>query len=156
MKKIFIIGLLMILTIIFVTSCSEKEEVPLPTPLPAVEDELPPPPTEEEPIKAQNVVEITSSGFNPKILTIKAGDTVTWINKDTAGHWPATDLHPVHMTYPGSSIKKCGTVEEKNIFDACRDLAQGESYSFTFGRVARWPYHDHSSVRFGGTIVVQS
>lgn len=102
-----------------------------------------------------NTIEIKSNGFNPGELTIKAGDTVTWINKDTVGHWPASAVHPTHEKYPGSSVTKCNTAEQPNIFDACKNLAQGESWSFTFKEKGTWFYHDHSNSRLFGKIVVE-
>ena len=106
-------------------------------------------------VKAQsNVVEITSLGFSPSILTINAGDQVTFVNKDSKPHWPATDIHPTHPVYPNSNIEKCGTSEEKDMFDACKGLNLGESYSFTFNDKGSWKYHDHLSARIKGTIVV--
>jgi plastocyanin len=102
-----------------------------------------------------NVIEMTSSGFSPKTLNISKGDTVTWINKDTTPHWPASAMHPTHTVYPGSNIEKCGTSEQGNIFDACRGLAQGESYSFTFNEVGSWGYHDHLNSNLFGKIVVK-
>lgn len=99
------------------------------------------------------VVKITSSGFSPKTLTVKAGTTVTFVNEDSNKHWPASAMHPTHTLYPGSGIDKCGTGEE--IFDACRGLAKGESFSFNFNEKGSWKYHDHLSVSSTGTIVVE-
>lgn len=99
-------------------------------------------------------IEITSSGFSPRTLTINAGDTVTWTNKDSRRHWPASASHPTHTIYPGSSISKCGTSAESEIFDACRGLSAGESYSFIFSEKGTWQYHDHLSTSRTGTIIV--
>ncbi len=99
-------------------------------------------------------IEITSSGFSPKTLEINAGDTVTWTNKDSRNHWPASAIHPTHTVYPGSSISKCGTSAESEIFDACNGLSAGESYSFTFNEKGTWKYHDHLSISRTGTIIV--
>ena len=77
---------------------------------------------------AEHTIEITSSGYSQPALTVKAGDTVTWVNKDATPHWPASARHPTHQVYPGSDIEKCGTPEQKNIFDACDSLKQGESW----------------------------
>jgi len=101
-----------------------------------------------------HTVEITSSGFSPKNLEIKQGDTVVFVNKDDSTQWPASDVHPTHKSYPGSGISKCGTSEEQNIFDACKGLEQDESYSFTFNEEGSWNYHNHFSPGLKGTIVV--
>lgn len=104
---------------------------------------------------AGNVIEITSAGFSPGTLTISKGTTVTWVNKDTEPHWPASAIHPTHTVYPGSSIEKCGTAEQGNIFDACRGLAEGERWSFTFNEIGSWGYHDHLNVNLFGKIIVE-
>lgn len=104
---------------------------------------------------AENMVKITASGFEPKTLTVKAGTTITFVNEDSNQHWPASAMHPTHKIYPGSGIEKCGTVEETTIFDACRGLAQGESFYFTFNEKGSWKYHDHLNVPSTGTIVVE-
>ena len=105
---------------------------------------------------AGNVIEITSSGFTPSELTISRGETVTWVNKDTEEHWPASAIHPTHQAYPGSGIEKCGTSEQNMIFDACHNLTPGESFSFTFNEVGTWNYHEHLDISFGfGKVIVQ-
>ena len=113
--------------------------------------------TEQPPIVEsvkEKVIEITSSGFNPKNLEINVGNSVKFVNKDSENHWPASAIHPTHTVYPGSNINKCGTGEESLIFDACKGLSQGESYSFTFNEKGSWGYHDHLSPSLRGTIVV--
>ncbi len=102
-----------------------------------------------------NVIEITSDGFSPSTLEINKGETVTFINKDSREHWPASAMHPTHRAYPGSDREKCGTSEQNNIFDACRDLKAGESYSFTFNEVGSWNYHDHLNTGMFGKIIVK-
>lgn len=94
-------------------------------------------------------VEITSTGFSPSSLTIKAGDTVTFANKDSSLHWPASAVHPTHSVYSESG----GCIGSK--FDACKGLAQGESWSFAFNQKGTWGYHDHLNPGLTGTIIVQ-
>ena len=87
-------------------------------------------------------------------MEINKGDIVLFLNEGSSKSWPASDVHPTHTVYPNSGISKCGTVEEENIFDACKGLANGESYSFTFNEIGTWTYHDHLKPYVGGTIVV--
>ena len=101
-------------------------------------------------------VEITSNGFSPETITIKQGERITWLNKWEESSWPASAVHPSHKSYPNSDIAKCGTDEENEIFDACRGIAQGESYSFVFNEVGSWNYHDHLNPSSRGTVVVES
>ena len=139
MKKVILI--LIILSLILVAGCAPyKQEGSQ---------------VEIDGITAPNTIEITSSGFNPPELTINAGETVTFINKDTEPHWPASAMHPTHKVYPGSDIAKCGTSEASNIFDACKDLGPEETYSFTFNEVGEWNYHDHKNPSLFGKVIVQ-
>ncbi len=101
-----------------------------------------------------NIVDMASSGFSPSVLKIKAGDTVTFLSIDNNSHWPASAIHPTHTLYPGSDIRKCGTTEEKMIFDACRGLSEGQEYKFTFTNKGSWKYHDHLAPKLQGTIEV--
>ena len=94
-------------------------------------------------------IEITSDGFSPNPLIIGMGDRVTWINKDTVEHWPASAIHPTHEVYPESG----GCIGSK--FDACRGLKEGESWSFTFNEKGEWNYHDHLTTGLYGKVIVQ-
>ena len=106
-------------------------------------------------VAAAKIVEITSTGFSPKTLTIKAGEKVTFVNKGSGAHWPASAVHPTHAVYPGSGLIKCGTAEQANIFDACKGLATNEEFTFTFNSKGSWNYHDHQNPSLTGTVVVE-
>ncbi|MBI2278626.1 MAG: hypothetical protein HYU81_01020 [Candidatus Brennerbacteria bacterium] len=101
------------------------------------------------------VVKITTEGFEPASVTTKQGGTVMWINESDRNAWPASAIHPVHTVYPGSSIQKCGGADEGLIFDACRSIAPGASWSFTFGEIGTWRYHDHLRPSLIGAVVVE-
>ncbi|HEX9415970.1 MAG TPA: hypothetical protein VF895_04620 [Gaiellaceae bacterium] len=92
--------------------------------------------------KASATVHMTSSGFSPRVLQIKEGQTVAFVNDSGQGYWPASDPHPIHTDYPG--------------FDALNTVEPGGSWSFTFDRVGRWGYHNHLLPETKGTIVVTS
>ena len=93
-----------------------------------------------------NTVLITSSDFRPTTITINQGDTITWINQGSKESWPASNIHPTHTLYPGSSL-----CEE---FDSCM-ISPGESWSFTFNEVGIWIYHDHLNPSLEGLIEVK-
>ncbi len=95
------------------------------------------------------MVGITSSGFNPSSLTIKAGDTVVFQNNDSQLHWPASAVHPTHAAYPETG----GCLGSK--FDACTGLAQSETFSFTFNQKGTWNYHDHLNPSLQGIVTVE-
>ncbi len=92
-------------------------------------------------VKPQTVtVQVTDSGFDVTALTIKEGDTVTFVNSSSSKVWPASDVHPTHTVCPG--------------FDAKKGLATGESYSYTFTEAMVCPFHDHLNASQKGTITV--
>jgi plastocyanin len=131
---------------------------------PTLAPELPQPPTPpvfEVPTTStptttsEVIIKITTDGFEPKEVEISKGTKVTWVNEQSNPSWPASAVHPTHEVYPGSSIKKCGTPEQDKIFDACRGLNQGESWSFIFNEVGEWYYHDHLNPSLKGKIVVK-
>ena len=161
MKKVtFIIGLL-VLAIIAIGCTSPTPTVMEETTVKNEEQAAPAGSTVTENIAEEdllvpnsgNAIKITSTGFEPKTLTVKAGTTVTFVNEDSNKHWPASAMHPTHTVYPGSDIKKCASNE--NIFDACKGLVSGESFFFTFNEKGSWGYHDHLRSSSTGKIVVE-
>lgn len=98
-------------------------------------------------------ISYTDSGFSPSTLNISAGTMVKFVNNSSLPVWPASAMHPTHKEYPGSDIVKCVTGEI--IFDACRGIAPGESWSFTFDIKGAWKYHDHLKASNFGTITVK-
>jgi plastocyanin len=116
--------------------------------------EVPTTPTTATPT-SEVIIKITTNGFEPKEVEITKGTKVTWVNEQPDPSWPASAVHPTHEVYPGSSIKKCGTPEQGKIFDACRGLNKGESWSFVFNEIGEWYYHDHLNPSWKGEIVVK-
>ncbi len=90
---------------------------------------------------SETIIEMTSDGFSPTEATIKAGDTVKFVNKDTKNHWPASGVHPTHQLCPG--------------FDALQAVKPSESYSFRFTQKKECPMHDHLNPTSRGKIIVQ-
>jgi len=67
----------LILSLLFAFSCAAQTTAPAAAPK-----------TDQPPI---NNVEIKNFGFNPPELRIKKGDTVVWVNRDSAGHTITSD-----------------------------------------------------------------
>lgn len=86
----------------------------------------------------ETTIFITDQGFKPDVIAISSGARVTWINKGTNDHWPASDFHPTHTMYP-SDVSGC----IGSALDACRGLKLGERYSFIFDKIGTWGMHDH-------------
>ena len=80
-----------------------------------------------------NSVLIQNFAFSPNNLTVKAGTTVTWINKDSTAHTVVSDT---------------GVFQSDN-------LNTGANYTFTFNKTGTYPYHCGIHPSMTGTIVVQ-
>ncbi len=114
---------------------------PTPTPTPSANEGENPDQNTGEPQEPQEYqVSMTDSGYTPKDLTVKRGDTVTFINNGTKDIWPASAPHPSHTDYPA--------------FDPKQGVAVGESWSFTFDRVGNWRFHDHLNPTRTGSVRV--
>lgn len=111
--------------------------------------------TESGVMQEEGTITYSDLGFAPSTLTVKKGTAVTFKNISPASFWPASAIHPSHRAYPNSDIAKCNTPDEKGIFDACRQVASGKSWSFTFNETGTWKYHDHLNPSLNGTLVVE-
>jgi len=114
---------------------SEPQPVPEPESKPEEKPESEPQPVPEpepkpEEISRVYIVSIERGGFNPKLVTIKVGDTIRWVNNNSKLHWPASDPHPTHTGLPD--------------FDPFADLLPGESFSYIFKETGAFSYHDHT------------
>jgi len=101
------------------------------------------------------IIHIQDNGFEPTTVRIRQGDTVIFENVGNKDYWPASNIHPTHRAYPNSGIEKCGIEDESVIFDACRPLPPGSSYSFIFANEGTWQFHDHLHSQFSGKIIVE-
>lgn len=87
----------------------------------------------------QNAVTLTSSGFSPKTLTIKAGTTVNWINKSRVDATVNSSPHPTHTDYPPLNLGS---------------FPDGGTLTLTFNKPGTYKYHNHlNSSQFGSIIV---
>jgi plastocyanin len=79
-------------------------------------------------------VDIKNFTFNPNILSIKTGTTVTWVNNDSAPHTITSDT---------GTLLKSDTI------------APGQSFSFTFAKGESVDYHCSIHTTMKGKIIVQ-
>ena len=86
------------------------------------------------------VITRTNDAFVPSTITIRKGDTVTFVNASASAFWPASNAHPSHGLYPE--------------FDPKQPVAPGASWSFTFLRAGTWGFHDHMHAATQGAITV--
>lgn len=96
--------------------------------------------TESPAPQEQNTITLTSVGFSLQSLIIKAGATITWINKSGVDAIVNSSPHPSHTDYPPLNL---------GIFP------DGGMLSLTFDKAGTYKYHNHLSPSQAGTIVVQ-
>lgn len=89
--------------------------------------------TKEESVMAKNEIAIQNFAFSPATITVKAGDSVTWTNKDLVGH--------------------SATADDKS-FDT-GVLAQNESETVTFDTVGTYTYHCTPHPNMKATVTVE-
>ncbi len=96
----------------------------------------------------------TSSGFTPATVTIAKGGQVTFVNQSGNPMWVASDPHPTHTAYDGTSrTTHCAPgYTGATPFDQC---ANTNSYSFTFEKTGTFGYHNHLGADDAATIIVQ-
>ncbi|HXW42538.1 MAG TPA: cupredoxin family copper-binding protein [Xanthobacteraceae bacterium] len=81
------------------------------------------------------VVSIDNFTFTPQTLTVKAGTTVTWTNRDDIPH---------------------GIASDNNAFPRSKALDTDDSFSFTFTTPGTFRYFCYVHPHMTGTIVVEA
>ncbi|MFZ1987805.1 MAG: plastocyanin/azurin family copper-binding protein [Minisyncoccia bacterium] len=98
------------------------------------------------------IVTYTSTGFSPKTVTIKKGQSVIFVNKSGHSMWIGSDDHPAHTKYAGTERKAHCPDTTGTAFDQC---GVGDSYTFTFQQTGSWGYHNHTGAEDAGMVIVQ-
>lgn len=107
------------------------------TPIPTVSESTQASPSAN---MSKNLVTISSTGFAPKAITIKVGDSVTWKNADSENHTVNSAPHPAHTAYPPLNL---GLIKP------------GEEQSLAFPTAGTYKYHDHLNPSLSGSITVE-
>jgi plastocyanin len=89
----------------------------------------------QTPAAAAVAVGIDNFTFNPATLTVKAGTTVTWTNRDDIPH---------------------GLAATNNAFKRSQALDTDDSFSFTFTTPGTYQYFCYIHPHMTGTIVVEA
>jgi len=97
-------------------------------------------------------VTYTAGGFESDTVTIEQGEQVRWVNESGSAMWIATDLHPSHAEYEGTTRSEHCPDEDNSSFDQCET---GDVYTFTFDKAGEWGYHNHVNASHGGTVIVE-
>lgn len=108
--------------------------------------------SEMQVVQTGATVTYSSKGFSPASVTIKKGETVTFIDEGTGKMWVASAMHPDHKAYDGTSLSAHCPNPTGAAFDQC---ATGGSYTFVFDKAGTWKYHNHVSSTHFGTIIVE-
>ncbi len=107
------------------TSTPAQTSTPTQTPPPIT---TPPP----APLPMTHNVTIQNFAFNPASITVRAGDTVVWTNKDPMGH----------------------TITGNNGGPSSQTINANGTYSFTFNNVGTFDYHCSIHPSMKGTVIV--
>jgi plastocyanin len=110
------------------------------------DDNNPGGPSGGAPPTATTTITITSSGVNPKNITVARGAQVTFINNDSRAHEMDSDPHPTHGSCPeienGVGFIQVGQSKQTGNLNNARTCG----------------YHDHNQATeaiFQGTITIQ-
>ncbi|MDD5040250.1 MAG: cupredoxin domain-containing protein [Patescibacteria group bacterium] len=88
----------------------------------------------------ENTVWIKDGSFTPSEITVSAGDTVTWVNKDDYARGVASDPDPTHSILPA-------LVSDK--------IEKDQTYTFTFTEEGEWGYHNFLDPVKHGKVIVE-
>ena len=88
----------------------------------------------------KNTVILTAEGFSPKVLTIKAWETVTWNNNLGETATVNSDAHPAHTKYPPLNLGQ---------------FSAGQTLSLLFDQPVTYGYHNHLNPSQKGQIIVE-
>lgn len=88
----------------------------------------------------EKTVTVTSLGFEPKIVTVKAGTKVVWINNSAATANVSSAVHPTHLVYPPLNL---GSFEN------------GKTVSLIFDKPGTYKYHNHLNPSQTGQVVIE-
>jgi plastocyanin len=81
-----------------------------------------------------NEVWMQNTAFTPSTITVSAGTTITWRNKDNMTHTVTSD---------------------NSAFTSSGNLSNGGTHSFQFNTAGTFPYHCAPHPQMTGTVVVQ-
>ena len=106
------------------------------------------------PVNAAATVTYTNQGFSPSTVTIKKGQTVEFVNNSAGSMCIASNPHPIHNGYSGTTQTQHCPNTAGIAFDECTLVSSGGTYTFTFQKVGSWGYHNHADHSMTGTVVV--
>lgn len=88
----------------------------------------------------KNMVLISPNGFEPKVLRIKKGEDVIWMNATQKNANVSSDNHPDHTLFPFLNV---GNIKKET------------SASVVFKEAGTFTYHNHLNPSQTGTVIVE-
>lgn len=85
-------------------------------------------------------ITLTSSGFDPKEVTVTKGSTVVWTNKSGQSATVNSADHPTHLLYPALNLG---------------EFADGQTLQLMFNDAGTFGYHNHYNPSVYGKIIVK-
>lgn len=85
-------------------------------------------------------VKVTANGFEPKDITIKAGDKVVWTNESGTKVTVNSAVHPTHLLWPFLNL---GSFDD------------GQNVSVVFEKAGKYTYHNHFNSSQVGSVTVE-
>ncbi len=85
-------------------------------------------------------IELTKTGFSPRIVTIKVNEGISWTNKSGVKATINSADHPTHKKFPEINLGEFGN----NI-----------SLTHIFTKSGRYDFHNHYNPLQSGTIIVE-
>lgn len=95
--------------------------------------------SQQAPVEDVNVT-LSSSGFAPQTVTVKAGGRVIWSNKSGVDATVNSDVYPTNLLWPFLNLG---------------EFSNGSSVSVTFDKPGKYTYHNHLVPAQTGTVVVE-
>jgi len=89
----------------------------------------------------QVVIQVGKDGFNPSVMTVRSGTTVTWTNIDNKAHRITSTPYPAHSDLPA--------------LESQQNIGPGNSYSYTFTKQGSFGFLDYLYPEHDGKIIVK-
>ena len=102
------------------------------------------------------IVHMNETGYTPQNMTVEVGTTIIFENVGNSDYWPASDSHPSHTKYSGTTLAEHCAEGPALSFDACKGVSPQTSWAFTFSTPGIHSYHDHLWPHLTGTITVEA
>jgi len=90
--------------------------------------------------QSANTVTLTANGFSPATITVKKGDTVSFVNKSGTLAQINSDPHPIHNLFPFLNLGP---------------IADGQTLQVVIPQTGTFTYHNHLDPTERGTIIAQ-